>query len=63
MRDYSNTERVLAAAGFTALLVNLESVTSKPSTDVAAKTVAWKVEKAVHYFVPVDNVTMDSSTD
>ncbi len=25
--------------------------------------VAWKVEKAVHYFVQTDNVTTDSSTD
>ncbi len=30
---------------------------------VAAKTVAWKVEKAVHYFVHVDKVATDSSTD
>ncbi len=64
MRDYSNTECVLAAAGFTPLLVNLESVTSKPSADVGSKVrVTWKVEKAVHHFVPADNVNMDSSTD
>ncbi len=43
---------MLAVVGFTPLLMNLERMTSKPkagggSTDC----VAWKVEKAVHYFV------------
>ncbi len=31
VRDYSNAERMLAATSFTPLLVNLESMTSKPN--------------------------------
>ncbi len=50
--------------GFTLLLVNLESMTSKPKAGGRSKMcVAWKVEKAMHYFVQTDNVTTDSSTD
>ncbi len=30
-RDYSNSERMLAATGFTPLLVNFECMTSKPN--------------------------------
>ncbi len=64
MRDYSNAERMFAAKGFTPLLVNFGSMTSKPNTGGGSKDcVAWKVEKAVHYFVHVDKVTTDSSTD
>ncbi len=56
-------ERVLTATGFTPLLVNLESLTSKPSAGGGSKDcVAWKVEKAVHYFVHADKVTTHSST-
>ncbi len=56
---YSNVERMLAAAGSTPLLVNLESMTSKPNAGGDSKDcVEWKVEKAVHYFV-----TTDSSSD
>ncbi len=63
-RNYSNTERMLAATGFTSLLVNLEDMTSKPNAGGGSKDcVAWKVEKAVHYFVDADKVTADSSTD
>ncbi len=62
--DYSNAERVLAAMGVTPLLVNLESMTSKPSAGGGSKDcIAWKVEKAVHYFVHADKVTTDSSTE
>ncbi len=64
VRDYSNDERMLAATGFTLLLVNLESITSKPKAHGSSKSgVAWEVEKAVHYFVHSDSVTTDSSTD
>ncbi len=31
VRDHSNAERMLTATGFTPLLVNLESMTSKPN--------------------------------
>ncbi len=37
VRDHSNAERMLAATGLTPLLVNLESLTSKPNVG-AAKT-------------------------
>ncbi len=43
---------MLAATGFVPLLVNLKSMTAKPKADGGSKNcVAWKVEKAVHYFV------------
>ncbi len=32
VRDYSNAERMLAATGFTSLLLNLENITAKPRT-------------------------------
>ncbi len=35
-RDYSNTERILAATGFTPLLVDLERKTAKPRARTAA---------------------------
>ncbi len=55
---------MLAATGLTPLLVNLESMTSKLNADGGSKNcVAWKVEKAVHYFVHAGKVTTDSSTD
>ncbi len=38
VRDYSNAERMLTATGFTPLLVNLASMTSKPNAGGAAKT-------------------------
>ncbi len=55
---------MLAATGFTPLLVNLESTTSKPNAGGGGKDcVAWKIEKAVYYFVHADKeVTTDSST-
>ncbi len=62
--DYTNAENVLAATSFAPLLVNLESVTSKPNARGGSKNcVAWKVEKAMHYVVHADKVTTDSSTD
>ncbi len=55
---------MLSATGFTLLLVNLESMTSKPSAGGGIKDcVTWKADKAVHYFVHADKVTTDSSTD
>ncbi len=64
---YSSTgllERMLAATGFTPLLGNLESMTSKLKTGVGSKIcVALKVEKAVHYFVHTGKATTDTSTD
>ncbi len=38
--DHSKAERMLTATGFTPLLVNLESMTSKPIASGAAKTVS-----------------------
>ncbi len=61
VRAYSNAERMLATTGLTPLLVNLQSMTSKPNA--GGGSVAWKVEKAVHYFVHADKVATDSSTD
>ncbi len=47
VRDYSNTELKLAAAGFTSLLVNLERMTSKPNAGGGSKDcVAREIEKA-----------------
>ncbi len=55
---------MLAVTGFTPLLVNLESMTSKPNVGGGSKDcVAWKVEKAVHYFVHADKVIKESSTN
>ncbi len=55
---------MLEATGFTSLLVNFKSMTSKPNSGGDSKDcVAWKVEKAVHYFINADKVTTDSSTD
>ncbi len=55
---------MLTATGFTPMLVNLESMTSKPkAVRGSINCVAWKVEEAVHYFVHVDKVITDSSTD
>ncbi len=55
---------MLAATGFTPLLANLESMTSKPNAGGGSKDcVTWKVEEAMHNFVHADKVTTDSSTD
>ncbi len=49
---------MLAATRFTPLLVNLESMTSKPNAVGSSNDcVAWKVVKAMHYFVQVYKVT------
>ncbi len=64
VRDYSNAERMLAAAGLTPLLVHLESMTSKSNAGGGSQDcVTWKIEEAVHYFVHADKVATDSSTD
>ncbi len=57
--DYSDAERMLAMTSLTPLLVDHQSMTSKPNAGGAAK----KVEEAVHNFVHADKVTTDSSTD
>ncbi len=55
---------MLAATGFTPLLVNIESGTAKPRAGGGSKNcVTWKVEKAVYYTVHINNVIVDSSTD
>ncbi len=55
---------MFAATGFTPLLVNLESMTTKPNAGGGSKNcVGWKDEKAVHYSVHADKVTTDSSID
>ncbi len=60
--DYSDAERMLAS--LTPLLVNLQSMTSKPNAGGGSEyRVTWKVEEAVHNFVHVDKVTTNSSTD
>ncbi len=62
--DHLDAKRMLAATGFTPLLVGLEIMTSKPSAGGGSKDcVAWKVEKAVHYFVHAGKVTTDSFSD
>ncbi len=64
VRDYSNAERMLAATGFAPMLVNFQRMTAKPKTGGSSKhCVAWKVKKAVHYFVPTDKTTTEFSTD
>ncbi len=64
VRDYSNAECMLTATDPTPLLVNLQSITSKPNAGGGSKNcVTWKVEEAVHYFVHADKVARDSSTD
>ncbi len=56
--DYSNVERMLAAMGFTTLLVNLES---QKWVGATKNYVEREVEKVVHYFVHADKVKTDSS--
>ncbi len=64
VRDHSNAEHILTATGFTPLLVNPESMTSKPNAGGGSNDcVAWKVEKAVHHSVHANKVTTDSSTE
>ncbi len=60
LRNYLNAGRLHAATGFTPLLVNLESMTTKPNAGGGSKNcVGWKDEKAVH----ADKVTTDFSMD
>ncbi len=63
VRDYSNAERMLAATSLTPLLVNLQSMTSKPNAGEGSTCVTRKVEEVVHNFVHADKVKTDSSTD
>ncbi len=60
----SKAERMLTGTGFTPLLVNLQSMTSKPNAGGDSKDcVEWKAGKAVHYFVHTDKITTDSPTN
>ncbi len=62
--DNSDAERMLATTRLTPLLVNLQSMTSKPNAGGGSKDrVTWKVEEAIHNFVHADKVTTNSSTD
>ncbi len=64
VRDFSNAEHMLAATGLTPLLVNLQSMTSKPNAGWGSKDCAtWEVEEAVHYFVHANKVTTDSPAE
>ncbi len=46
--DYSDAERMLATTSLTPLLVNLQSMTSKPNAGGGSKDrVTWKVKEAV----------------
>ncbi len=61
--DYSDAERMLATTSLTPLLVNLQSMTSKPNAGGGSKDrVTWKVEEAVNNFVHADKVTTNSTT-
>ncbi len=47
--DYSDAERMLATASLTPLLVNLQSMTSKPNAGGGSKDrVTWKVKEAAY---------------
>ncbi len=62
--DYSDAERMLATTSLTPLLMDLQSMTSKPNAGGGSEyRVTWKVEEAVHNFVHADKVTTNSSTD
>ncbi len=62
--DYSDAGRMLATPTPTPLLVNLQSMTSKPNAGGSSNDcVKWKSEEAVHNFVHKDKVTTDPSTD
>ncbi len=57
-------ERMLATTSLAPLLVNLQSMTSKPNAGGGSKNpVTWKVEEVVHNFVHADKVTTNSSAD
>ncbi len=61
--DYSDAERMLAPTSLTPLLVNLQSMTSKPNAGGGSKDrVTWKVEEDVRNFVHAE-FTTNSSTD
>ncbi len=61
--DYSDGERILATTSLTPLLVNLQSMTLKPTAGGGSKDrLTCKVEEAVHNFVHADKVTTNSST-
>ncbi len=55
---------MLAATDFTWLLENLKNMTTMPRVNRGSRNgIVWKVEKAVHFFVHVDKVTTNFSTD
>ncbi len=52
VRDYSNDEHMLVTTGLKPMLVNLQSMTSKPNAGGGSKDcVTRKVEEDVHNFV------------
>ncbi len=64
VRDYSNAERMLAATSLTPLLMNLQSMISKPNAGGGGKDcVKGKAEEAVHNFVHAEKATTKSFTD
>ncbi len=55
---------MLVTTSSTPLMVNLQSITSKPNVGGGSKDrVTWKVEEAVHNLVQADKITTNSSTD
>ncbi len=64
VRDNSKAERMLATTGLKPMLVNLQSMTSKPNAGEGSKDcVTRKVEEDVHNFVHANKVATNSSTD
>ncbi len=62
--DFSDAERMLATTSLTSLLLNFQSMTSKPNAGGGSSDcVTWKVEEPVRNVVHADKVTTDSSTD
>ncbi len=59
VRDYSDAERMLVTTSPTPLLVNLQSMTSKPNVGRGSKDcVIWKVEEAMHNFVHAPRILL-----
>ncbi len=55
--DYSDAERMLATTSLTTLLVNLQSMPSKPNAGGGSKyRVTWKVENLLHWVIISSNI-------
>ncbi len=52
IRDYPNVERMLAATGFTPLLMTLKSMTSKPKTVSHGKSTRPCIISYIHRWLP-----------